>query len=477
MPSYTTDYNSTHIAPIVDGVPYFTELHKAMHACSGPGDFIHIVSWVLDPYMMLPAFDAVTAPWRIPERSLGDLLYSKTQSGVDVRILLWMNRLLVVGVGRHWTGYNTCVWNIHAVHALRKMGAPAAQFLKDRVLLDYSGTRSHHAKYTVVKAGNDETAFVGGLDFARDRIATPGHMDNSWHDIGVKLVGKAIMKVHDDFVTRWKECVSLPVPSAFEVFNPDIIATEPLQLSSTQTSIVVNPSEEIQVLRSYDKIKFMSPWWPDILPWTLLPSNGVREIREYYKERISQATEYIYVEDQEFNAPFPLHKSLYNLIVKRLISNPDICIIFVSHALSPNGPVKAGFPIINDIVEKMRSSNPGRVGTFGYFIVDGVYVHSKAMLVDDTYMSIGSANFCDDSMSGLDSELSIGIKNPTSIKELRVSLLAEHMGLDKSDASVRADLEQLGSLKSILFNPNLQNSKVEYKGSQTPLVRLWPKTN
>ena len=62
-----------------------------------------------------------------------------------------------------------------------------------------------------------------------------------------------------------------------------------------------------------------------------------------------------------------------------------------------------------------------------------IYVHSKMMLVDDTYIIIGSANINQRSMAGTrDTEIAVGcfqpnIMNQGEVRKFRLSLWAEHL--------------------------------------------------
>jgi len=68
-----------------------------------------------------------------------------------------------------------------------------------------------------------------------------------------------------------------------------------------------------------------------------------------------------------------------------------------------------------------------------------VYIHSKLMIVDDTYIILGSANINDRSLNGArDTEIAIGAFQPKfqlsennavgKVHQFRMSLWAEHMG-------------------------------------------------
>jgi phosphatidylserine/phosphatidylglycerophosphate/cardiolipin synthase-like enzyme len=73
-------------------------------------------------------------------------------------------------------------------------------------------------------------------------------------------------------------------------------------------------------------------------------------------------------------------------------------------------------------------------------------IHSKAVIVDDLFASVGSANFADCSMTGVDTELAIGVAtaSPTTAaggpavpQDLRLRLWADLFGLaDPTGASI-----------------------------------------
>ncbi|HVR20577.1 MAG TPA: phospholipase D-like domain-containing protein, partial [Polyangiaceae bacterium] len=69
---------------------------------------------------------------------------------------------------------------------------------------------------------------------------------------------------------------------------------------------------------------------------------------------------------------------------------------------------------------------------------DTTFIHSKLLIVDDRFLSVGSANFTERSM-GFDSELALiweALENPAlerDIRRARASLLAEHAGRDAAE--------------------------------------------
>jgi phosphatidylserine/phosphatidylglycerophosphate/cardiolipin synthase-like enzyme len=76
--------------------------------------------------------------------------------------------------------------------------------------------------------------------------------------------------------------------------------------------------------------------------------------------------------------------------------------------------------------------------------VDNLTVHTKLMLVDDVFASIGSANFFSRSMVGTDSEITTTlVTTGQQVRDLRVTLWAEHLRTTLSDelTPMLADLD------------------------------------
>jgi phosphatidylserine/phosphatidylglycerophosphate/cardiolipin synthase-like enzyme len=89
------------------------------------------------------------------------------------------------------------------------------------------------------------------------------------------------------------------------------------------------------------------------------------------------------------------------------------------------------------------------------------YIHSKLLIVDDRFLTVGSANLTNRSM-GVDTELNASWEATEAtddhqllrerIKDLRVSLLAEHVGLgDEGPDKQAADLGTIEGLVSRLY--------------------------
>ena len=72
----------------------------------------------------------------------------------------------------------------------------------------------------------------------------------------------------------------------------------------------------------------------------------------------------------------------------------------------------------------------------------GVYVHSKLMLVDDAWATVGSANLHHYSLTG-NAEINASFADARAVRALRCELLAEHLNEDTSGLDGRAALRRL----------------------------------
>lgn len=70
-------------------------------------------------------------------------------------------------------------------------------------------------------------------------------------------------------------------------------------------------------------------------------------------------------------------------------------------------------------------------------------MHSKLAIVDDHWMSIGSANFVDISFRKDHSELCVAVWDPVVVKQLRVRLFLEHTAVDVSNMDGTESMEVL----------------------------------
>lgn len=461
---------SSTVEPLLDGYEYFNAVRAAIDA-TGAGDVVYLLGWWVEHACPthLPRTD-------IEAMELKALLATKADDGVDVRVAIWANpHLLDHSTLASWFGVdgflNVVSRNVASAVAMRSYpGAGATPPLSDRVLLDHSGeyVGSHHQKAVFVKAGDQVSAFVGGIDFQDSRWDQPPHRAHTktitsaggsttsiawgWHDAGVKLTGPAVDGVLENFRSRWNEAISLPDASyeldgATALYNPAKLQAPVANVPPPPPTSP--PHQSVQVLRSLGKVK-TSTFWGASTPWAdVALADGLRQVRKTLLKAIGAATRYVYVEDQAYDSPavlFPALVAACERGVKVIAVAPGVADPH-DGAGNPTLPREIPERVQEGVVAAIVGSNRSN---FAFYQVDATTVHSKIVLIDDEFLCIGSANFRDRSLQetpdGCDSELSIAaVDAGTLVRDVRRRLWCDHLNVDPNDATVREQLEPLGS--------------------------------
>lgn len=459
---------NTVVEPLIEGSNYFRAIHSAISATSGPGDAIYIVGWRFNPEMNLLNGELVTIDSPL---AIGNILATKCAAGVDVRLVL-NGTLALFWVPIPWGE------TLANCQMLRRF-VPSNQSsppLANRVLFDWSGanqTGSQHQKATVVQFGTNVTAFVGGMDMQPnfwdtekhekfDIPAVEGNGKWGWHDIGVHLIGEAAKRVLHNFRNRWEEARTLPEKSfklrpgdeteTPSLFNPSPISAAPQAVEVTTTLAPVS-QQSVQVLRSRYKWKIPNRCGSGGVPWGGLPDDpavgGFFEVYATMKKAINAATRYIYIEDQFLADSLPggqtvvrlddlngLNYSLFSELLTALSapSASNLRLIFVgSGRKDPEDPgaTLRNLTLTSSVQRIVDALPVSRKSNVAVWRRDRKTVHSKLMIIDDEFMSIGSANFQGRSMAGVDNEIHLGIvADDDLIKRIRKQLWIEHFTLE-----------------------------------------------
>lgn len=467
LPPGVPTWHDTMVVLHVDGDAYFGAIADALDALQGPGDRIYIANWWFAPAMPLR---------RGGSALLSDLLVDKAAAGADVRLIVaaprfsfgssdfspisagfWLGAIGGIGIGAIVRG------NIRNVRSLRASTKGSATPLADRVLIDWAGRLdSRHEKTTIIynAATDDLRAYMSGMDFQIDRMADEMHAQGRWHDAGVELRSGAAAAATANFVTRWTEVQTLPaeryqLDGVTEMFNPAVSPTPPTLPAHptplpTAAAVGQYLQASVRCLRSFAKVRAFNPWYTEPnMPWQTLPNTGVEEVSSVLQRAIGAATRYVYVEDQTLNPyagpprEYQAHTILYPIV--RAACARGVKVIFVvPGAGAPQSPVTANLTMSGEIRDLILDPLPAtQRENFALFYVAGVTVHSKVVLVDDEFVSIGSANFWDRSMTGTESELNAGIVHEggtnSLIADLRVRLWRGHLRVAES-ATVDSEL-------------------------------------
>ncbi|MDQ4115716.1 MAG: phospholipase D-like domain-containing protein [Actinomycetota bacterium] len=433
--------------PVIDGVEYFAQI-RSLIGRAGPGDAVFATGLQIESDMDLSG----RRPGDDGYRSLADVLAEKADAGVDVRILLtaavFSGSVPGVRIGPFRA-------NVFAARAFR-----AHPSLRERVLLDWSGAGigCHHQKMVVLHVGGELTAYVGGLDLSANRYDAEPHDRLSigderwgWHDGAVRLRGPAAARVWETYRGRWVEAASLPPrstyfpPARWEEMNPEPFLTD--LPHAPPVPPYPSPGTAVQVLRSFRPWKIDQYFTLYRKHWEVLPRRGVHEVFHALSTAIRAARHYVYLEDQYFyEAPGGRRAfRLYGLL--RDAAERGVKIVLVCSGRKD--PADAGVnkfrrrvtgDIQRGVIDKLRPADRGNVMMHR---IEDLTVHTKLMLVDDVFASVGSANFFSRSMRGTDTELStVLVTTGHQVRDLRVRLWAEHLRTPLSD-ELRPFLEDI----------------------------------
>ena len=263
----------------------------------------------------------------------------------------------------------------------------------------------HHEKIVVV---DDRVAFVGGLDwttFGGDRYDTsehPARGELGWHDVGTRLEGPIVSDVIEHFSMRWRETTGESLPPAPE---------QPEAGNST-----------IQLVRTVPEKVYDS-----------VPKGDFR-ILEAYMRALRSAQHFIYIENQFLWSP-----RIVDLLAEKLANPPSedfrlICLL-------PSHPT-TGEDDTRGQLAQLKEADDGRDAFLACGVwargaaahSDPIYIHAKVCIVDDRWMTIGSANLNNHSLFN-DSEVNVVTDDSVLIEKTRHRLWAEHLEADESDIS------------------------------------------
>lgn len=462
--------NASHLAFLIDGRMTMLEMCIAF---LGARHAIYITAWGLSPELLLvrgkhkcagstgSAEQEELLMWlgarglseeellfwqQCEELSVTNVLSHAVSKGVDVRVLLWDTYSLPSQPGPDPKSVQDILESL-GIHC----------FLDDshKGLLNHP-LMAHHQKTAVV---DSRLAFVGGIDVMVenngdfDRWDTKGHpfhtqlrlgkdgkMPHSWHDVHAVFEGPAVADVERNFRQRWNAVVELHQEDS-SLLLPEPSAQFPEVATNTRRSMSGGTSIRLQVTRTIPKGIY-----------NFAPEDGIATILETYQRAFAQAKRFIYIENQYFwrrtflgfeNPGLGLpHSDMEELM--HLLAEALACGVIVT-LLLPDNP-NVGREFTDEGLKFLWELAPHAVATGalqaytlgsssqqqGQTFYRSIYVHAKTMIVDDTWITLGSANLNNRGMCD-DTEMNVTIEYPEMARRLRIFLMAEHLGLCDED--------------------------------------------
>jgi phosphatidylserine/phosphatidylglycerophosphate/cardiolipin synthase-like enzyme len=307
-----------------------------------------------------------------------------------------------------------------AVRVLVWAGAPPRTFTPDRRTVAAErdelvrGTRirmaldsrsralhCHHEKLVIV---DDEIAFVGGIDLTLlggdrwDTNAHPARGRLGWHDATSRLRGPAVADVAAHFAARWSE-----------------VRGEPLD--APPAALPPAGDVDVQVVRTVPERQYR------------FAPRGDFRILEALLRALRSAQHLVYLESQFLWAP-----EVVDLLAAKLRKPPAddfrVVVLLPSRANNGQEDTRGQLDVLADADRDAHRFLATTISARTGRTIDRVYVHAKIGIVDDRWMTIGSANLNAHSLFN-DSEMNIVTCDPALARDTRLRLWAEHLERDR----------------------------------------------
>ena len=408
-------YRSTASGLLVDGQDYYRAVYRAWASARRT---IYITGWQLDSQVaLLRSDDAGDAGGPV---TLLPHLNECCQRNPELRVYI-------------------LAWDFSLVYALERelfqrwrVGWQSHERIRFELDGSHPAGASHHQKMVVV---DDTLAFAGGMDLCAHRWDTRDHQAGDprrtapgrrpyppFHDIQARVQGPAATALGSVFRQRWRNATGESLPAG----GGDSDDCEPLAM---EASLALSDGEH-QLPVAISRTLGEHPEHP---------TRSLREIQQLLEDAVAAAERLVYVETQYLTS-----KAFVEALHRRMSDSSRSRLQVVLVLPEQPGELKERLTLgatqaeALGVLQDAAATNGHNLGVFHPGGPPGArrptYVHSKVLIVDDRFLSVGSANLTNRSF-GLDSELNLtwdaGLTPAVSTEVLaavRADLLAEHCG-------------------------------------------------
>jgi phosphatidylserine/phosphatidylglycerophosphate/cardiolipin synthase-like enzyme/uncharacterized membrane protein YdjX (TVP38/TMEM64 family) len=409
---------ATRATVLRDAATYFGVLRKALLAAERE---VAIVGWDIDS--RTPLVGESGEPDDALPRELSAFLSAlvKRRPKLRVRLLLWDYSVLFTAEREAMASY-TLGWSTPRQITF---------CFDDCVPLG----ASHHQKIVLI---DDAVAFSGGIDLAIRRWDTPAHRVKEprrvdpagkpyrpFHDVQMMVEGPAARAIGDLVRKRWRAA------------RCETLQAQPAPATSPWPADVAPDFRDCQVSIARTLPAFQG-------------ESEVREVERWFLGMIARAERTLYIENQFVTAP-----KLAKAIAARIRERPELEVLIVApqqyQSWLESKTMRTGRIGFVQVLERAGVSDRIRLLT-PLVEEDGeraaVMVHAKIMIVDDTFLRVGSANLNNRSL-GTDTECDLIVhgteeRHRKAIRDVRDALLGEHLGAE--GATVTQAVADTGSL-------------------------------
>lgn len=392
---------------------------------------IQIATWICRPDIELvrPSELACAEPRARAHLRLGDVLERRAAAGVKVRLLIW--GLAYTPILDRWM--RRWYWRGRDNIDVLEQDHPSI-------------IGSYHQKTLAI---DGRVAYCGGMNLKENDWDTCAHVVHEprrfphtaepperratalrqrtppfapRHDLMVRIEGPAVADLVANFADRWSKSVKVRHASPWG-----------RMVDHVRRKLGNDDYPEVTAPRTLPPAR--GEHWVQVVRTT---PGGEDGILGAYIRAIRNARRYIYIENQYFRSPI-IGQELREV----LRANPRLRLAVVVR------PVNGGKPSLFDpsgywtakTLELIREARPDFELTVIYawgrdaddrLVFTEVDVHAKVMVVDDVWLTVGSANINDRGFK-TEGEINAVVLDRGLAKDLRKRLMGEHLELDAAD--------------------------------------------
>ncbi|MDP2313884.1 MAG: phosphatidylserine/phosphatidylglycerophosphate/cardiolipin synthase family protein [Pseudomonadota bacterium] len=412
-------------AVLIDGEEAWGAVADAIEAAT---ERVHVTTWLYQETAELRRPDPLAEPADRAGYTAHRMLQDTAGRGVTVRLLLWDAPFLDMPEGAQEAAENLTdnfevlqEANVARGNLLRPDEYPL--FSK---LLGAWPLYSFHQKTVMV---DGKIGFCGGMNLKENDWDAPGHTlfdprrarfsrvadfrrkvlgrleasDHApRHDFMARVQGPAVAHLEENFRERWNHVRE----NHGEAWcgSSAVGAPPPVDVAG---------GSAVQVVR------------------TMPPPYGERGILDVYLRAIGTARRLIYIEDQFFRST---HVS--DAIADAVRTWPGLHVVVVTVRSYADSVLQSGWSW--ECFRRIQARRPDfelyslvitEVDAGSQVHVREVDIHAKLMLVDDTFLTLGSCNINDRGFE-LEGEINLAIVDPALARETRLRLWREHLAHD-----------------------------------------------
>jgi phosphatidylserine/phosphatidylglycerophosphate/cardiolipin synthase-like enzyme len=417
---------------LVDGAQTWASVSKDMQAAK---EDIKIATWLCrsDIELVRPKDLAVTEPAERKDYRFGPLLETKTAQGVKAWVLIW--GVTYTPILNSWLRK----WYWTPQDRIELMEQDHPKFIG-----------SYHQKTITI---DGRVGYCGGMNIKENdwdtnhhRVFDPRRNPHRTrkafrrlvhekknhtkflprHDLAIRFEGPVVRDLSLNFTERWNKCVDAQRASLYGRF-----------WMWGRRRLGHKPAPKLQPLVEPETLPASAGG--QLAQIARTTPHGEEGILDLYRRAIRNARRYIYIENQYFRSP-ALAEELANACRK----NPKLRLIAVVWPVNDGkkslmDPSAYWTAKTQDAIRQVRpdfqltrlfSVDRSADGRVQYVTVD---MHAKVLIVDDVWLTVGSANINERGFK-YEAEINAAILNRKTARDLRVRLMAEHLKIPGHEA-------------------------------------------